>query len=315
MFENILVPLDGSSCSEAALTYAVALAGRTGAKLTLVRAINVSSFARDRATAQREAIGEADTYLDAHAARLRSQDYVVETGVPYGSTAADWIVEETTLRHADLIVMATHDRVGPDRWLHGSVAEAVVGRATVPVVVVRAPGAVHPVEHFDWRQPVLIVPLDRSSLAEAAVPVAVDFARALNGRVILATVITEPSAYAASYGPAVSTTVGDPDQEEADARTYLKTIAEVLVSSGIPYALFVRFGDPAEEIAQITQEQNAAAIVMSSHGRTGLLRSVLGSVAGQLVHRSISPVVLVHPTDPLPRVSSPATGELAPAGA
>jgi nucleotide-binding universal stress UspA family protein len=278
MIHNILVPLDGSPVSEAALPYAVALAGRTGAKLTLMRAAHTAPFVVDKGPAQLGVVSEAEAYLDLRASDLRARDCIVETGVPYGS-AAGWIVEEATLRHADLIVMGTHDRVGPDRWVHGSVAETVVSRAPVPVMLVRAADGARPVEHFDWRQPTLLVPLDGSEIAEAALPAAIALARSLNGRVVLVTVSTETS----------------PSADDQGTRGYLESVVDQLTSAGVSVASLVRTGKPATEIAQAGREQNAAVVVMATHGRTGLARTVLGSVAGEVVHGSPSPVMLIRP--------------------
>jgi hypothetical protein len=68
--------------------------------------------------------------------------------------------------------MATHDRTGPSRWVHGSAAEAVVSRASIPVMVVRAAEGPRPARRFDQPRPVLVVPLDGSAFAEAALPIA-----------------------------------------------------------------------------------------------------------------------------------------------
>jgi len=297
MIQNILVPLDGSPVSEAALPYAVALAGRTGARLTLMRAAHIGPFAADKGPAQSRAVSEAEAYLDVCAADLRARDCLVETGVPYGS-AAEWVVEEATLRHADLIVMATHDRVGPDRWVHGSVAETVVSRAPVPVMLVRAADGARPVEHFDWRQPTLLVPLDGSELAEAVLPAAAALARSLNGRVVLIFVATE-------------TGLGSQDP---GAQDYLDAHLDRLARVGVPVASIVRTGKPAMEIAQAAREQNAALVLMATHGRTGLARSVSGSVAGEVVHCSPSPVMLIRPAGIRP-AEEPAVAQSAAVGA
>src|SRR5437763_9002736 len=136
MFKNMLVPLDGSPVAAAALPYAQALAARSGARLILVRAAHLQRFLADVADQQR-VIAEAEDYLAVHARQLTEQGFEVETGVPFGGSAARWILEEIDLRHADMVVMATHDRIGPDRWVHGSIAEVVVGHASVPVLLVR----------------------------------------------------------------------------------------------------------------------------------------------------------------------------------
>ena len=117
----------------AALPYAQLVAARTGARLILVRTAHLQRPLGNAAD-QQQVIAEAEDYLTVHARRLAKLGFEVETGVPFGGSAADWIVEEIDMRHADLVVMATHDRIGPDRWVHGSVAEVVVGRATVPVL-------------------------------------------------------------------------------------------------------------------------------------------------------------------------------------
>jgi nucleotide-binding universal stress UspA family protein len=280
MLQNILVPLDGSPVGESALPYAVALAGRSGARLTLVRAAHIPPLTIDKGTAQARALSEAEAYLRLHADELRARDYVVDTSAPYGASAADWIVEEAGLRHADLIVMGTHDRVGPDRWLHGSVAEAVVSRSPVPVLLIHAADGMRPFEHFDWRQPALVVPLDGSELAEAALPVAIDLARSVNGRVILVSVLPEPG------------------KLEPHPGGYLEAYVERLTRAAVPVESFIRTGEPAAQIGLVAHEQNAAAVVMATHGRTGLVRTVLGSIAGQVVHCSPSPVLLVRPSEP-----------------
>jgi nucleotide-binding universal stress UspA family protein len=110
MFKNILVPLDGSFVGETALPYASALAGRTGASLTLVRATHMPAGVRDRSVEYRRLISEAEQYLSTQAADLNARGFVVQTGVPFGGSPATWITEEVATRHADLIVMATHDR-------------------------------------------------------------------------------------------------------------------------------------------------------------------------------------------------------------
>jgi nucleotide-binding universal stress UspA family protein len=314
MLENILVPLDGSPVGEAAMPFAVALASRSGAKLTLVRTVHASALTPDRDAAQLRAVSEAEMYLHLRAGELRVQGFQVDTGVPYGTTAADWIVEEVGLRHADMIVMGTHDRVGPDRWLHGSVAEAVVSRAAVPVMLIRAADGVRPVEQFDWREPVLVVPLDGSELAEAALPAAITLGLALNGHVVCVGVLPPPGRLVASHGGAVPYPEEAHAAQAAEARDYLETVVDRLRGAGLPAEFLVRTGDPAPEIAQVALKRNAGAVVMATHGRTGPVRAVVGSVAGQVVHVSTSPVLLVRPPqlraaeEPLPAWSTAVVG-------
>src|SRR5579864_5951390 len=172
MFKNILVPLDGSPLAEAALPYATALAARTGARLTLMRAAQYASLLGDVAVEQHRSVEAAEEYLDRQVERLAADGYAVQAAVPFGGSTATWIIEEADVRHADLVIMATHDRVGADRWVHGSVAETVVHRSITPVMVVRGGVVEQLAKRFADKDPVLIVPLDGSELAEAALPVA-----------------------------------------------------------------------------------------------------------------------------------------------
>ena len=298
MFKNILVPLDGSFVGETALPYASALAERTGASLTLVRATQMPMGVGDRSVEYTRLITEAEQYLSAQAVALTARGFAVQTGVPFGGSPAAWITEEVAIRHADLIVMATHDRSGPNRWLHGSVAEAVVSHAGVPVLLVRATEGGAQWSAWACRARELIVPLDGSSLAEAAVPLARGLAKALGGHIVLVGVIPTPGQLIAGQGGAIGTYVGsDHARLESEAKEYLEAILGSLKASGLSAEATVRQGKPAAEIGEVAREHAAAAVVMATHGRTGLVRALLGSVAGEVLHQGASPVILVRPPE------------------
>jgi len=296
VFESILVPLDGSTHAEAALPFAKAIAARTAARLILVRtAQNPSPLGDVTYQQQHHTLERAVDYLALMSDDLIAQGFDVKTGVPYAGSAAEWIVEESQFRKADLIVMATHDRVGPDRWVHGSVAEGVVHTSSAPVLLVRSHAAEQRAQRFNAAQPVLIVPLDGSDLAEAALPLARAMAHTLHARVILVGVVPRAGQLVAGQVGAIVTYVGaDLDALEAEAKAYLEaSAARVGVMPGVEAV--VRYGDPAAEIAALAEEHAAAAVVMATHGRTGLVRAMLGSVAGGVLHHSKTPVLLIRP--------------------
>jgi nucleotide-binding universal stress UspA family protein len=294
---NILVPLDGSPLAEAALPLASAIAARAGARLTLVHAARYRTLFRNVDAEQVRVIASGEDYLAGIAAGLRSMGVAVDTRVPLGGSPAEWIVEESEFCHADLVVMATHDREGPDRWLHGSVTETVVRRSTVPVMLVGATGATQVAQRFASHQPVLIVPLDGSELADSALPVAKELARAAGARIVLLAVVPKPGQLVAGQGGAIVTY--SPSENQAiltEALSYLQARVERIGGpAGVETS--VRYGDAAAEISAAAEHNAAAAIVMATHGRTGPVRSVLGSVAGGVVHRTGIPVVLIRPTD------------------
>jgi nucleotide-binding universal stress UspA family protein len=149
MFTRIVVPLDGSGLAEQALPQAIELSQATGTPMHLVRVLDFSYLVKVAGypvhgayvemTALQQALQEehdaAETYLTAKKEVLESQGIMVTTALLNGSPSSE-IVAAT--QPSDLIVMCTHGRGGLARWFLGSVAEDIVRRATVPVMLVRA---------------------------------------------------------------------------------------------------------------------------------------------------------------------------------
>jgi nucleotide-binding universal stress UspA family protein len=300
---NILVPVDGSPVGEAALPYAEALASRTGATITLVRVEHEPSLPPVAGSPPSQTVGEAEGYLAGMASGLTARGLRVETRAPHGSPP-NAIREEIAAGHPDLVVMATHDRTGPSRWARGSVAEAVVSDASLPVLLVRASQNQRGAERFRQSRPVLVVPLDGSPFAEAALTVAAELAEAVRGMVALVRVVPAAShlvgdntGYANLLERSLDAATGveeNPQQAEGEARAYLAALAKRL-GKGLVLCTAVRLGEVADQIAFETEQRDAAAVVMATHGRTGLARTLLGSVAGKVVHEGDAPVVLVRP--------------------
>lgn len=145
MYDRIVVALDGSTLSERGLAAAEELARRLDVPLHLVRVADVTRlrFGANEAAAAYATLGqemndeerEAGTYLEATRQRLAERG-ITATGEVRSGFAARELVE--VARPTDLLVVATHGRSGPARWLLGSVAEEVVRRAAAPVLLVRA---------------------------------------------------------------------------------------------------------------------------------------------------------------------------------
>ena len=177
MFRKILVPLDGSELAEQALPYARRLAGTLG-RLLLVRASSDDASAAD-----------VEDYLDGLANRLQQDGAAAEWHL-YCGPAAEAIGQEASLQRADTVVMSTHGRSGVQRLMFGSVAEQVLHDAEMPVLLV--PARTHTSWHPGMGQQV-IIPLDGSPLAEAALDPAVILAGRLRAGLLLLGVV-EPLA-------------------------------------------------------------------------------------------------------------------------
>lgn len=142
--KRILIPLDGSALAESAIAKALEVSGPE-TTLMLVRAAEAHTLpGADPTQAQVEIVREAEEYLAAVATRLKEHGTnPVETAVWYGP-AASAIIEAARLKNTDLIVMSTHGRSGLGRLILGSVAESVLRGTTIPILLLRVPGA--PVE-------------------------------------------------------------------------------------------------------------------------------------------------------------------------
>jgi nucleotide-binding universal stress UspA family protein len=302
MLHTILIPLDGSALAERALAYATALSVPTAARLVLLRVVIAPSSAEMRFDeAQARALGGAERYLADVASDLRRRGFRVEPAARRASKPAAAIGSEASECAADLIVMTSHGRTGPGRWIFGSVAESVVAGSRVPVLVERATQPIQR-ELLLSDAPLLLVPLDGSGHAEAALQTAVKLAGDLGGELMLLGVETPNDVLDAEADVAVYFNRLEPP-ERVEAAEYLARTAERVARQAPQIAVHtqVRWGYPAEEIVAAATETGAALVVMATHGRTGLNRAVVGSVAGRVLEHGSTPLVLVRP--PLPATS------------
>ena len=136
----------------------------------------------------------------------------------------------------------------------------------------------------------ILVPLDREAGAEVALPVAVDLAKSDGTVIRLVYVAPTPSAIVAE-GRVIAYADQESDRLQHLGMVYLREAAHQL--AGLPVEYAVRFGEPAEEILEEAREFGADLVVMATHGRSGVARLMLGSVAEAVLRRSEVPVVLV----------------------
>ncbi len=143
MYTHVLCPLDGSELAEKALPHAVAQARAFGARLTLLRVVEVPVLpvTPDVVTVEIDLLPhlreDAQKYIDEQVAVWREQLAEVRGEVVEGR-AAEAIADFAVDRGVDLIVMATHGRSGLSRLAFGSVADRVLRLAHCPVLLVRA---------------------------------------------------------------------------------------------------------------------------------------------------------------------------------
>lgn len=141
----------------------------------------------------------------------------------------------------------------------------------------------------------IVVTLDGSALAERALPAAERLARTMDGRLLLVRANPLPVWISWAPGATVSPEMYQQviDDEERFARKYLDAWAQTLRSRGLTVNALVLFGEPAYTLLDLLAERDASLVIMTTHGRTGLARFALGSVADRLVRGSHTPVLLI----------------------
>lgn len=284
MLNTMLVPIDDSPLSEQAIPFAVALADRAGAEIVFTHAVQISLLPTAEALQYNEEVTSGPrTRLNAVVRDARTRQVRARWTMP-NEEAGPGILAAAGEAGAELIVMATHARSGVERMVLGSVTEAVLRQATVPVMAV--PDGAR--DAWEAGTPTtILVPLDGSPLSEQAIHPAGQLATTLGARVVLVRALEAPQ----------------PDQTRraAAARVgstwdYLAGAGAKLDQRGLDVTLNVQLGAAPQVISGSLNAFNASLIVMATHGRGGLSRLMFGSEAAAVVRQARVPVVLVGPS-------------------
>jgi nucleotide-binding universal stress UspA family protein len=298
MYKKILVPLDGSATAEAVLPYAAAFAAGFKTAVELLSVIDVAAMTTTHLSADRLHHLDAIIANEERKGAIYLKDVAKNffSGVPtedriVRGTAAEAVLEAANQDGDTLIAMATHGRSGATRWLLGSVAEKVLRGATQPLFLVRASAAKgSPQRIIDS----IVVPLDGSALAEKILPTVSNWARALDVEVALIRAFEFPAT--AYYGSEDDLPDYDAFREQARKASagYLKAKADALVANGVrAVSTLTLEGPAATEIIAYGQSAPRAMIAMSTHGRSGVRRWMLGSVTEKVVRHGADPVLVV----------------------
>jgi nucleotide-binding universal stress UspA family protein len=300
-FRSILLPLDSSPFAEQAIPWAAAIARKARARLRLALVhqppfpppldeSNVRFYTRIELAVRK---AERD-YVRRAAARIREGgDIQLTTATLTGSPApalADYVREIG----ADLVVMTTHGRGGVERMWLGSVADQLVRTLDVPVLLVRPKEG-----ESASRVPALeeiLVPLDGSRRAEAALAPALGMAKLFGARVDLVQVV-EPVALLLD-APVIPQSLDEELMalQRREAKDYLDDIADQISGQGmVGRASSVLAGNALAGIQGAAAAPGVGMIALATHGRGGLRRLAVGSVTDKLVRTGDLPVLVTRP--------------------
>ncbi len=316
MFKRILVPLDGSTRAESAIPVAARMAQASDGSVILLQVaaipIEIESEKNPPKVYSQTALdkGVADTrsYLEGVAKSDVLAGTKTETAAVTGAIAPS-ILSAIQSLHVDLVIMCSHGYTGFKRWALGSIAHKLVPHSPVPVLVIRDGGAV---PSTAAQKPMCaFVPLDGSPLSETALEPAAQLLTALAPSTQKAMHLMRVVDIPASYGKFRSSVDAHYDagvraEAKQEYQAYLDTIAkrftegdfakyDLSVTTSIPIDM-----DVAEAIVQAAEHAEGAEfpgydlIVMATHGRGGVQRWMLGSVAERVLHATKVPLMIVH---------------------
>ncbi|MCP5026027.1 MAG: universal stress protein [Actinomycetia bacterium] len=267
MFEKVVVPLDGSTEAHRAVTVATSIARASAAPL------EVLSFVTD----ERDPIGR-ESFLRAQVGDQGDLEVRYKIAELEGDAAAA-LIDELGEEPGDLLVMTTRG-VGRMGAVLGSVAESVVRDAHHPILIV-GPHVSHDGPAIAGGP--LVAFVDGSDSAETGLPIATQWALAYDMPPTIAQVI--------------DLEVTDPTYP-SDSSYVTRLANEYTEASGHQFdheVLYER--DTADAIINYLESSGAALGLMTTHGRTGIARFVMGSVAMRVVHRAPCPILLSRPAN------------------
>lgn len=286
---RILFPTDFSPRADEAMLHAAFMARHYGAVLHVLHIYDVTSSRP--ASGPDEGEPDFKRRLQKRAEQIRElyggSDIDVTTDVRTGEAPAPEIVQYAAEENIDMIVVGTHGRRGVRRIFLGSVAEEIVRSAPCPVYAIRQDDRL-PEPRIPNR---VIVPVDFSEFGLLAMRAAKRFV-ADDGEIILMHAVEEfvpPGVYGLEYPSYHEMSA----EIERHARAEMEQMAASVLGDRVQYRIDIRTGYAPTAVVEYADDIDADLIVMSTHGRSGIERMLLGSVTERVVRTSSRPVLVV----------------------
>jgi nucleotide-binding universal stress UspA family protein len=279
-YKKILVAIDGSDSSMHALQESLNLASKEGSRITavsvspqfegdlsLVGVGNLSAALKDPFEV---ALSKAKEMAESSRVSITT---ISEEGEPY-----ERILDVAEAEDCDLIVVGTKGMSGLEKVLLGSVAAAVIGHSHRDVLVIPAKSQI------GWQR--ILVTTDGSKYSKAAVERAINYAKAYGSTLTVVAVVDAPAELSGVAPGAVEDMI-------RKAKSYVGEVKSQADSAGLPTETFVLEGEEAyRKITEFAREHNINIIVMGSHGRRGLSKLLVGSVAEKIIGYAHCPVLI-----------------------
>ena len=300
MFNQILLPLDGSSLAECVLPHAVAVARAFKSQVTLVHVMYQPHRANSRRAVDplnwRIGKTEAESYLGDQALQLQKAGLRTETQILVGS-AAEQIVEFSRTHGVPLIVLSSHGRSGLSEWNVSSVVQKIILRAHTSIMIVRAYQPISTdVTELRYRR--ILLPLDGSQRAECVLPAASSLARSHEAQILLTHVVRRPEMLRRTPATRGDIELADRivQRNRAEAIQYLHQVKSDL--SGDIQARVLVSDYLAATLHELVDQEQIDLVLLTAHGYSGLTQWPYGSVVSSFITYGTTALLIVQDLPP-----------------
>lgn len=303
---SIVAPVDGGALSERALATAIALGELLNARVhplfvhvPLPPGLHVPGTFDSVANIERSLLSDGQKYVRQVEERFRTSrgDLVPVTllrsraaSSPFGEAAivAQAIKRFATERKADMLVMSSHGAGGVSRAWLGSVTDLAIRQLNIPILVLRAPR-----ENSDASFRHVLVPLDGSAWSEQILPMALAVVAACSARVTVLQAWKSPENRTVKRPPI---RVDHTDVHTRELRRRMRELQARLPQLRKAGVVAVAAKSPARGILRFAEQNDVDLIAMTTRGRGGAARLMLGSVADKVVRGSACATLVLKPT-------------------
>ena len=294
---HILIPLDGSPLAESILPVAVALSRAFAARVTLLHVLESPHGGR----AALRPVDPLDwemtrteiaRYLELQCEQLRQQGLEPAMEIVQGRPA-EQILQTARERGADLVALASHGASGNDGWTRSATTERVLARADTSILVLPTHLEDDPMP--GWRLQRVLLPLDCSPRAEAAIPLAVALAAREGAEIVVAHVATVPELprriVASARDRAMAEELTTRNREEAEE--YLAGVVKRLRAQGVrARARLLVSGRLVPSLLRLAEEEAADVTILTAHGCSGDPHERHGAIACRVLRESLRAVLV-----------------------
>lgn len=281
MYKKLIVPLDGSEKAEAVLSFVENLAAIFNSEIILLgvsgeRGINVPRLMA--------------SYLGNIMLRLKSNGLQAQQMLLSGN-AGEEIIKYSNQNSSSLLILANYGASVTSHWLLGDLTAKILLRTMAPMLLIPEKRFTLSKENAQFKR--ILVPLDTSPEGETALQVVLELAHEAASRLFLLHVIPSIQKnyglmnYALNFEKQLCETLRKEGEE------YFQKISGKLSPENLDIKYEIVSGTPAEGILSYAETTQADLVAISTHGRTGIKRFVLGSVARQVVFSSDTPVLVI----------------------